>query len=110
MTRITIINRIPRTMNEWRIKSRSAMSQIGRSWLNNCTEVVPVDTGLLKSTLKYTIYGSMNLIILQLGANTHYAIYVHEGTYKMRARPYIKQPFDSNIGKFIVILKTAFDS
>ena len=46
----------------------------------------PVDTGRLRSSI-YTSIKS-NYAVVQ--PKTDYAVYVHEGTYKMKARPFMK--------------------
>lgn len=52
----------------------------------------PVDTGYLRSshqTMFRDLYG-------ELEPKAKYAIYVHEGTYKMRARPFLYNAVVSN--------------
>lgn len=52
----------------------------------------PVDTGYLRAshqTLYRDLYG-------ELEPKANYAIYVHEGTYKMRARPFLYNAVMSN--------------
>lgn len=52
----------------------------------------PVDTGYLRSSHQSAfrdLYG-------ELMPKAYYAIYVHEGTYKMRARPFLLNAVKSN--------------
>lgn len=51
----------------------------------------PVDTGRLRSSIN-TSYGFGPLGIgAKVATNTEYAIFVHEGTARMKARPFMKQ-------------------
>lgn len=40
------------------------------------------------------VYGSG--LMRQIGTNKHYGIFVHDGTTRMRARPFLKRAFDEN--------------
>ena len=51
-----------------------------------------VDTGRLRNSITHTIQGNHAIV----GTNVEYAVYVHEGTYKMKGRPYLKQPVQSH--------------
>lgn len=62
--------------------------QIGRdSRLNT-----PVDTGRLRSST-YEQFGNLKG---EIGTNTNYDIFVHEGTRYMKARPYLRKAVDKN--------------
>ena len=51
----------------------------------------PIDTGALFDSIRAeTKRGSQNLYSVDVGSDKHYAGYVHEGTYKMKGRPYIR--------------------
>jgi len=47
----------------------------------------PVDTGLMRGSITTTI-GNLEA---RIAPHTYYAIYVHEGTWKMGARPFLKE-------------------
>lgn len=54
--------------------------------VNNATEIVPVDTGHLQST----IYGQVNSPTeAEMGATAEYAFFVENGTIHMDASPFI---------------------
>lgn len=54
----------------------------------------PVDTGRLRASIN-TSYGFGPLGIgAKVATNVEYAIYVHEGTARMKARPFMKQAVD----------------
>ena len=52
-----------------------------------------VDTGRLKGSIKHQVDGHTLLV----GTAVEYAPYVHEGTWKMTANPFLKNAFDRNI-------------
>lgn len=52
-----------------------------------------VDTGRLKGSITHQVDGHTLLV----GTAVEYAPYVHEGTYRMTANPFIKNAFDRNI-------------
>jgi len=55
-----------------------------------------VDTGRLRNSISHTIQGKDAIV----GTNVPYGIYVHEGTYKMKGRPYLKQPVQSHSSEY----------
>ena len=52
-----------------------------------------VDTGRLKGSITHQVDGHT----LRVGTAVEYAPYVHEGTWKMTANPFLKNAFDRNI-------------
>ena len=46
----------------------------------------PVDTGRLKSSIKADVQG----LEANIGSDVEYAHFVHDGTYKMAARPFLE--------------------
>jgi len=62
----------------------------------------PVDTGRLKSSIQ-TKLKTMEAIIMP---KTDYAIYVHEGTYKMKARSFMKWGIEASEHTIRQILQT----
>lgn len=58
--------------------------------------LTPIDTGALRqSEIKGT---SFRDFYGEIFPNIEYAIFVHEGTYKMRARPFLKNAMDIESG------------
>lgn len=68
----------------------------------------PVDTGFLRSKTKYYISKMGNENFLTIGNNAEYAEFVHNGTRKMRARPFIKYAIQANFGRIRIIATQAF--
>lgn len=52
----------------------------------------PVDTGRLRSST----YSRIRNLYGEVGTNTQYDIFVHEGTRFMRSRPYLRRAVESN--------------
>lgn len=59
----------------------------------------PVDTGRLRASIA-TSLGIMNKGITSIvSTNVFYAIYVHEGTRRMKKRPFMRQAAEGAIGR-----------
>lgn len=57
---------------------------------NRAKRLCPVDTGRLRSSIVVTPpYKRATEIIVSIGTNVEYAIFVHNGTRFMRARPFL---------------------
>ena len=52
-------------------------------------QLTPVDSGLLRARIDFTPVSNMLQSIVS--TNSNYAIYVHQGTRYMRARPFMEQ-------------------
>ncbi len=63
----------------------------GQDMENTATQIVPVDTGYLQSTIYHAVDPS--ILTLELGASADYAAYVELGTRRMAAQPYIRPAF-----------------
>ena len=58
------------------------------------------DTGaLIESIAAEVKKDSQNVLTVTAGAPQHYAKYVHQGTYKLKARPFIRDALEKNRGK-----------
>lgn len=67
------------------------------------TEIV--DTGrLFDSIMAEVRKESQNAYGLEISANTRYAQYVHEGTHKLKGRPFITDAFMDNLEELKTIL------
>ena len=54
-------------------------------------KITPVDTGRLKKSIKADVKG----LEANIGTELEYARFVHDGTYKMEARPFLFSAGDS---------------
>lgn len=60
------------------------------------------DTGDLMRSMEYQLTGNDTVAV---GTNMDYAMYVHEGTRKMKERPFIKDGIDENSDRILEIGK-----
>jgi len=60
----------------------------------NAKMIAPVDTGRLRADIRTDLRIQSNEVKGVIFNNVHYALFVHEGTSRMRARPYFKQAIE----------------
>lgn len=67
------------------------VSRIGHEVADDAQRFAPVDTGLLKSSIAAdsVTHGPTGWSV-RVWARTHYAVFVENGTSRMRARPYLR--------------------
>lgn len=65
---------------------------VGQRIEDEARRLCPVDTGLLKSTIKAK--WQPTLLKYTVTADTPYAVFVHNGTRYMKARPFLAQAVD----------------
>jgi HK97 gp10 family phage protein len=75
--------------------TKAAERSILRVWTNT-SPLVPVDTAALKSN----VYKKTGFIYGELTYNQSYAVYVHYGTWKMKARPFLEK--GSNVSRAFI--------
>lgn len=73
---------------ELNLAIRKSIFTIGRQSRIN----TPVDTGRLRSSHRETFSSLRG----EVGPNTNYALFVHEGTRFMRGRPFLKRAVESS--------------
>lgn len=61
----------------------------------NAKMIAPVDTGRLKTDIRTDLRIQSNQIKGVIFNDVYYALFVHEGTSRMRARPYFKQAVEN---------------
>lgn len=74
------------------INTEDALDIVANLTQSDAKDDCPVDTGKLQKSIK--IY--KRRLLRQIGTNVPYGIYVHNGTYKMPARPYLLNAFEAN--------------
>jgi HK97 gp10 family phage protein len=73
----------------------------GNKIADDARQTVPVNTGRLRdSIVAETPFITGDEIRCVISANTDYAIYVEMGTWKMKARPYLKPALYKNKDEF----------
>jgi HK97 gp10 family phage protein len=55
------------------------------------SEMCPVDTGRLRSSITHEMGTEHGSPVGLVSANTNYAVFVHEGTGRMKGRPFLRQ-------------------
>jgi hypothetical protein len=53
------------------------------------------DTGALTNSVSQEFLLVDGQPVVRVGANTYYAVFIHEGTRKMRARPYLREALNA---------------
>lgn len=73
----------------------------------NAKRVTPVLTGTLRRSITHRVEstGSHGVI----GTNVEYARYVHDGTSRMQARPFLRQGIESSQPQFDAFIEKAGD-
>lgn len=71
----------------------NGLEKVGSLITTESQSICPVDTGRLRDSMRYQTDADSVVI----GTDVEYAPYVHEGTYKMEARPYLETATYSNL-------------
>lgn len=82
---------------------RSALREIGERAVGYATDIVPVRTGNLKSSIAYDADDRQVII----GSDVHYASYVEEGTVHMRPRPYLRPAIVNHLDEYREVIRRA---
>jgi HK97 gp10 family phage protein len=98
-------------------KAQAALTEgitaAGEDLLAKCQAATPVATGTLRGSEHVEITsggGSAEATVSTGGEASQYAIYVHEGTYKMAARKYLENPLIDNAPLYAAFLAKAVGS
>lgn len=65
------------------------VGQVTRQTANAARVFCPVDTGLLRASIDETVSVEGWKVVGRVSAETKYAVFVHQGTRYMRARPFL---------------------
>lgn len=71
----------------------------GKAMVDTAKSLVPVDTGLLKSSIYYTYMPATKTLTLH--ADTKYAVFVETGTYRTRPQPYLRPAINAVAPSFL---------
>jgi HK97 gp10 family phage protein len=96
---IVVMNRIPELIAHVEAVSRAAPKRFADAVLATSQQMVPVDTGYLKSTGHSASLAAGKSAEVSYGAD--YAAYVEFGTYKMAPQPYLGPAFAAHEAEFI---------
>ena len=90
------------------------MKSINKLFLNQAGVIVqgdaisnsPVDTGRLRSSIKYKVNLPQDQV--SVGTNVSYAPYVEYGTIRMKAQPYLRKALDFRRRELIELWRSLF--
>lgn len=86
---------------EW-VQEQMLYGYHDRHGMDGHTEIY--DTGVLIDTLKAEVKkDSQNTYTVSVGSPQKYAVYVHNGTHKLKARPFIRDALTKNTAKIRAI-------
>tara|TARA_Y100000114_G_C11675484_1_gene285966 strand:- start:62 stop:421 length:360 start_codon:yes stop_codon:yes gene_type:complete len=77
------------------------VAEASKNVTSTAKQIVPVDTGNLRTNISYTVIERKDKIEGEIIADTDYASYVELGTSKMRAQPYMLPSAMSEKPKFV---------
>lgn len=85
---------------------RSALREVGERAVGYATDIVPVRTGNLRSSIAYDADDRQVII----GSDVTYASYVEEGTVNMRARPYLRPAIVNHLDEYRQIIRDRMEN
>ena len=77
---VTIKSNASKALAQLKTKRRAAMERVGQQAEGYATDLVPVDTGLLRQTITHRVEDDG--MTAAVGSNSEYAVYVELGTGK----------------------------
>lgn len=80
----------------------AALEEIGLVAEASAKRRCPVDTGRLRNSITHALSGEDSVVI---GTNVEYAIYVHEGTSRMKGRPFLRDAVANSRSRFEAIIR-----
>lgn len=61
---------------------------------------VPVKDGKLRASIAVEMRNDNGFPVAYVGSNVEYAVYVHQGTRRMKGRPYLTQALEQVMARF----------
>jgi HK97 gp10 family phage protein len=83
------------------------VTQAAEDFTGKAQAAAPVDTGTLRGSIhieSVSTSGSEVTATVTTGGEAGYAIYVHEGTYKMAGRPFMSAPLIENRPVYLEVI------
>ena len=97
-----------KALSEAEKKMWKAVLMLERDAKITCTEMRAIDTGRLRASIQGLVFKTPNGFLGEVSSPVHYAIYVHEGTCKMAARPFLKAALTKDERKIYKLLEDTF--
>lgn len=82
-----------------------ALEAIGIEAESDAANLCPVDTGRLRNSITHVIDGGE--LSTYIGTNVEYARYVHNGTSRQKAQPFLTDAVNQNADKYRRIFEAA---
>lgn len=108
MIRIRMTNNTQRVRVNLVNASRETLTAIGLLIVSEAKKLCPVDTGFLRSSIDSKVTGFLWWKKLRIFSDAEYAIFVHEGTRKMRKRPFVRNAVFNNINKIQALARRTY--
>lgn len=108
MIRVRVVNNFRQAENFLNNASDETMDIIGGFAVGQAKLRCPVKTGHLRGSIKYHVIIAAGQRILQIYTDVFYAVFVHEGTSKMRPRRFIYDAIMDNIASIKMFAENQF--
>lgn len=109
--RVNIRNNIPGVERELNNATKQCLEQLGGFIVSQAKLRCPVDTGYLRGSIGYKVTRYLFFWHrLMIFARADYAIYVHEGTRRMRPRRFLKDAVLENINAINAFIRQYYRS
>lgn len=82
-----------------------ALEAVGIEAESDAANLCPVDTGRLRNSITHAIDGGE--LATYIGTNVEYARYVHNGTSRQKAQPFLTDAVNQNADKYRRIFEAA---
>ena len=92
--------KVKKELESWELK---ALEAIGMFVDGEAVLRCPVDTGNLRSSIRYIVNSDKKSVIV--GTNTEYAVFVEKGTGKAAAQPFLTPAAEENVKQITEIAR-----
>lgn len=102
---IVVEDNTDKVIEELELAMTRALEAIGIEAEGDAADLCPVDTGRLKNSITHTIDAGDKTAVI--GTNVEYAEYVHNGTRRQTAQPFLTDAATHNVAKYRKIAEAA---
>ena len=103
--KIDIKSHIPELLDELGDKIEVALEECGMDAEYYASIKCPVDTGRLRASITHQVTTNGTSGDMRVGTNVEYAPYVELGTFRMKARPFIKPSITEHKAHYVSVIK-----
>lgn len=98
---VRLVNRTGKFLSQLKSNDNDCLQAIGMFCTSKMNELVPVDTGFLRSRNTFRVQNHEVMLM----NDCYYCIYVEMGTYKMPARPFMRRSATNYLGEVKAIIQ-----